>query len=35
MYAPNSNDEEAEFEWLCEALHDLLELIPQKMSFSL
>ena len=28
MYAPNSNAEEAEFERLCEALHDLLELIP-------
>ena len=30
LYAPTSNAEEAEFEWLYEYLQDLLELIPQK-----
>ena len=29
-YAPNSNAEEAEVEWVCEDLQDLLELTPQK-----
>ena len=35
VYAPTSNAEEAEVEWFCEDLQDLLELTPQKMSFSL
>ena len=35
VYAPTSNAEEAEAEWFYEDLQDLLELIPQKMSFSL
>ena len=35
VYAPTSNAAEAEFEWFYEDLQDLLELIPQKMSFSL
>ena len=35
VYAPNSNVEEAEFEWFYEELQDLLGLTPQKMSFSL
>ena len=34
-YAPTSNTEEAEVEWFYEDLQDLLELTPQKMSFSL
>ena len=34
-YAPTSNAEEAEVEWFCENLQDLLELHPKKMSFSL
>ena len=29
-YAPTSNTEEAEVEWLCEDLQDLLELTPKK-----
>ena len=29
-YAPTSNTEEAEVEWFCEDLQDLLELTPQK-----
>ena len=33
--APTSNAEEAEVEWFCEDLQDLLELTPPKMSFSL
>ena len=33
-YAPTSNAEEAEVEWLYEDLQDLLELAPQNMSFS-
>ena len=33
--ASTSNAEEAEVEWFYEDLQDLLELIPQKMSFSL
>ena len=33
-YAPNSNAEEAEVEWLYEDLQDLLE-HPKKMSFLL
>ena len=33
VYAPTSNAEEAEVEWFCEDLQDLLELTPQKMSF--
>ena len=35
VYAPTSNAEEAEVEWFYEDLQDLLELIPQKTSFSL
>ena len=35
VYAPNSNGEEAEVEWVYEDLQDLLELMPIKMSFSL
>ena len=35
VYAPISNAKEAEVEWFCEDLQDLLELTPQKMSFSL
>ena len=34
-YAPTSNAEEAEIEWFYEDLQDLLELTPQKISFSL
>ena len=30
VYAPTSNDEEAEVEWFCEDLQDLLELTPPK-----
>ena len=30
VYAPNSNAEEAEIEWLYEDLQDLIELTPQK-----
>ena len=29
-YAPTSNTEEAEVEWFCEDLQDLLELTPKK-----
>ena len=29
-YAPNSNAKEAELEWFCENLQELLELLPQK-----
>ena len=32
-YAPTSNAEEAEVEWLYEDLHDLLELTPPKDVF--
>ena len=35
VYAPTSNAKEAEVEWLYEDLQDLLELTPQKISFSL
>ena len=35
VYALTSNAEEAEVEWSYEDLQDLLELTPQKMSFSL
>ena len=34
IYAPTSNAEEAEVEYLYENLQDFLELIPRKMSFS-
>ena len=34
VYASTSNAEEAETEWFFEALQDLLELTPKKMSFS-
>ena len=35
VYAPISNAEEAEVEWFCEDLQDLLELTPKKnLSFS-
>ena len=30
VYAPTSNVEEAEVEWFCEDLQDLLELTPPK-----
>ena len=30
VYAPTSNTEEAEVEWFCEDLQDLLELTPRK-----
>ena len=30
VYAPTSNAEEAEVEWFCEDLQDLLELRPPK-----
>jgi len=30
LYAPASNAEEAEIEWFCEDLQDLLELTPKK-----
>ena len=30
VYAPTSNAEEAEVEWFCEDLQDLLKLIPKK-----
>ena len=30
VYAPTSNAEEAEIEWFCEDLQDLLELTPPK-----
>ena len=33
-YAPTSNAEEAELEWLYEDLQDPLELTPKKMAFS-
>ena len=35
VYAPTSNAEEAEVEWFYDDLQDLLELKPNKMSFSL
>ena len=35
VYAPTSNAEEAEVEWLYEDLQDLLELTPQKDIFFL
>ena len=35
VYAPSSNAEEAEVQSFYEDLQDILELIPQKMSFSL
>ena len=35
VYAPTGNAEEAEVKWFYEDLQDLLELTPQKMSFSL
>ena len=35
VYAPTSNAEEAEVEWIYENLQDLLKLTPQKLSFSL
>ena len=34
-YAPTSNAEEAEVEWFCEDLQNLLELTLHKLSFSL
>ena len=33
VYAPTSNTEEAEVEWFCEDLQDLLELTPKKDVF--
>ena len=35
VYAPTSNNEEAEAEWFFENLQDLFELTPQKIVFSL
>ena len=35
IYAPTSNAEEAEVEWFCEDLQDLLELTPNKDVLSL
>ena len=35
VYSLTSNAEEVEVEWFYEDIQDLLELIPQKMSFSL
>ena len=35
VYATTSNTEEAEVKWFYEYLQDLLELAPQKMTFSL
>ena len=35
VYAPASNNEEAEVEWFYEDLQDLLELTPKKVPFSL
>ena len=35
VYAPTSNAEETEVGWFYEDLQDLLELTPQKESFSL
>ena len=35
VYSPTSNAEEAEVEWFYEDLQDIIELTPQKMSFSL
>ena len=35
VYAPTSNAEETDVERFYEDLHDLLELTPKKMSFSL
>ena len=35
VYALTSNAEEAEVEWFCEDLQDLLELTSKKTSFSL
>ena len=35
VYTLTRNAEEAEVEWFCEDLQDLLEITPQKMSFSL
>ena len=35
VYAPTSNTQEAEVEWLYEDLQDLLEPTPKKISFSL
>ena len=35
VYASTNNTEEAVVEWFYEDLHDLLELTPKKMSFSL
>ena len=34
VYAPSNNTEEGEMEWFYEDLQDLLELTPEKMSFS-
>ena len=34
VYALTNNPEEAEVEWFYEDLQDLLELTPQKLSFS-
>ena len=33
VYAPTSNDEEAEVEWFCEDLQDLIELTPKRYPF--
>ena len=35
VYAPTSNAKEPEAEWFYEDLQDLLEITPQKMSYSI
>ena len=35
VYAPTSNAEEADVEWFCEDLQDILELTPKKDVLSL
>ena len=35
VYAPTNNDKEADVEWFCEDLQDLLELTPNKDVLSL
>ena len=34
VYVPTTNAEEAEVEWFCEDLQELLEVIPKMISFS-
>ena len=35
VYAPTTNAEEAEVEWFCDDLQDLLELTPKKVLFNI